>query len=43
MQDVQYLARVKEEGYNRAQEPHKSYSDNDGYYTFDRPVVNELI
>lgn len=43
MQDVQYLARMKEERYNRAQEPHKSYIDNNGYYTFDRPVVNELI
>ena len=43
MQEVQDLARMKEEEYNRAQEPHKSYVDNDGFYTFDRPVAKELV
>ena len=26
-----------------AQESHKSYVSIDGYYTIDRPIVNELI
>lgn len=43
MQEVQDSARMKEEEYNRAQEPHKSYVDNDGFYTFDRPVAKELV
>jgi hypothetical protein len=34
---------MKEEEYNRAQEPHKSYVDNDGFYTFDHPVAKELV